>query len=135
MNLTIPFSEIKQIIDQKAKQPISFEFVNDHTLRINYELDLVFVKKSLGANLEIKGISGSDLFLGYANDTDQMMVSAALNMVEKKIPEGLVEETQGGNLTIHLDKIEQAKTVFEKIDVQKITVLSNGIDIAGQLKF
>lgn len=134
MNLTIPFNEIKQIIDEKAKHPISFEFVNDHTIRINYELNLGFFTKKLGAELEIKGISGSDLFLHYANDSDQMMVGTALKMVGSKVPEGLLEETPGGNLTVHLAAIDKVKEVFDKIDVQKITVLNEGIDIAGQLK-
>ena len=134
MNLTIPFNEIKQIIDEKVKQPISFEFVNDHTLRVNYELNLFITTKKLGADLEIKGIKGSDLYLCYANNNEQMMVSSALKMLGDKIPEGLLEEKDGGNLILHLAAIDKVKEVFDKIDVQKITVLSEGIDIAGQLK-
>lgn len=134
MKLIVPFNEIKNIIDEKVKQPISFEYVNDHTLRVNYELNLFITTQKIGADLEIKGISGSDLFLGYANDTDQMMVGSALKMLGKKIPEGLLEEKEGGNLILHLDKIEQMKQVFEKIDIQKILVLNEGIDIEGQLK-
>lgn len=134
MKLIVPFNEIKDIIDEKVKQPISFESVNENTLRINYELNLGFFTKKIGADLEIKGISGSDLYLGYANSNDQMMVSTALQFVGNKIPAGLIEEKDGGNLTLHLDKIEQMKTVFDKIDVQKILVLNDGIDIEGQLK-
>jgi hypothetical protein len=134
MNLTIPFNEIKQIIDEKVKQPISFEFVNDHTLRVNYELNLFITTKKIGADLEIKGIKGSDLYLCYANGNEQMMVSSALKMLGNKIPEGLLEEKDGGNLILHLAAIDKVKEVFDKIDVQKITVLSEGIDIAGQLK-
>ncbi len=134
MNLTIPFNEIKQIIDEKVKQPISFEFVNDHTLRVNYELNLFITTKKIGADLEIKGIKGSDLYLCYANNNEQMMVSSALKMLGDKIPEGLLEEKDGGNLILHLAAIDKVKEVFDKIDVQKITVLSEGIDIAGQLK-
>ena len=134
MKLIVPFNEIKNIIDEKVNQPISFEFVNEHTLRVSYELNLYITKQTLGANLEIKGISGSDLYLGYPSNTDQMMVGTALKMVGSKIPEGLLEEKEGGNLILHLDKIEQMKQVFEKIDIQKILVLNEGIDIEGQLK-
>ena len=134
MNLTLPFDEIKTIIDEKVKQPISLEFVNDHTLRINYELNIVFIKKNISADLEIKGISGSDLFLGYANSSDEMMVSNALKIAGNKIPEGLIEEKEGGNLILHLAQIEQAKPVFDKIDFKKVTVLKEGIDIEGNLK-
>ena len=134
MKLIVPFNEIKKIIDEKVKQPISFEFVNEHTLRVNYELNLFITTQKIGADLEIKGLSGSDLFLGYANSNDQMMVGTALKMVGNKIPEGLLEEKEGGNLTLHLDKIDQMKQVFDKIDIQKILVLDEGIDIEGQLK-
>ena len=134
MNLTLPFDEIKTIIDEKVKQPISFEFVNDHTLRINYEMNFLFAKKNFSADLEIKGISGSDLFLGYANSSDEMIVSSALKFAGDKIPEGLIEEKEGGNLILHLAQIEQAKPVFDKIDFKKITVLKEGINIEGKLK-
>lgn len=134
MRLIVPFNEIEHIIDEKVKQPISFEYVDEKTLRIKYELNLFVTKKTISTDLEIKGMKGSDLFLGYGSGNDKMLVSTALQMVGNKIPAGLIEENEAGNLTLHLDKIEQAKTVFEKIDVQKILVMNESLGIEGQLK-
>ena len=135
MKASISFSELQNLIQEKANQSVAFSFVDGKTVRVTYPLNLGFIKKDISANLIIKELTGSDLLLqlsaGLGTDT---MLTTVLNMVKGKIPEGLLEKRPDSHLLLHLDQIEQLKTVFEKIEVNDIHVLGDSLEVEGALK-
>ena len=135
MKASISFPELQNIIAAKANQPISLAFVDGKTIRVSYPLNLGFIKKDISANLIIKELVGSDLLLqldaGFGSDT---MLTTVLGMLKGKIPEGLMEKQQDSCLLLHLDKIEQVKAVFDKVDVTDLHVLTEGLEVEGALK-
>ena len=135
MKASLSFSELQDLITEKTKQPISFSFVDDKTVKVTYALNLGFIKKDISANLIIKELIGSDLLLqitaGIGTDT---LITTALNLLKDKIPSNLIEKRPDSHLLLHLNQIEQVKAVIEKIDVTNLHVLSEGLEVEGCLK-
>ena len=135
MKASISFPEIQQLLQEKAQQNIGFSFVDSKTVKVTYPLDLGFIKKVITADLIIKELTGSDLLLqlsaGFGSDT---LLATVLSLVKGKIPEGLIEKRPDSHLLLHLGEIEQMKTVFEKVDVNDIHVISEGLEVEGLLR-
>jgi hypothetical protein len=62
------------------------------------------------------------------------MLTTILNLVNDKIPEGMLEKKPDNHILLHLDRIEQLEAVFEKIEVDDIRVLGGGLEMEGTLK-
>lgn len=135
MKASISFPELQTILQEKTDQNISFAYADPKTIRVTYPLDLGFVKKDISANLSILQLEGSDLLVsvdaGFATDT---LLNTVLSIFKKKIPEGLIEKRPDRQLMLHLDQIEQVKTVFDAIQVDDIHVLDSGLEVEGCLK-
>jgi hypothetical protein len=135
MKASISFPELQTLITEKAKQSISFSYVDGKTVRVTYPLNLGFIKKDISANLVIKELTGSDLLVkldaGMGSDT---MLATVLGLLKNKIPEGLIEKRPESHVMLHLDKIEQVKAVFDAIKVDDIRVLAEGLEVEGGLK-
>ena len=135
MKASISFPEIQQLLQEKAQQTIGLSFVDPKTVKVTYPLDLGFIKKNISADLIIKELTGSDLLLqlsaGFGSDT---LLTTVLSLVKGKIPEGLIEKRPDSHLLLHLGEIEQMKAVFEKVDVNDIHVLTEGLEVEGLLR-
>ena len=135
MKASISFPELQNLIAEKAKQQIGLAFVDGKTIRVTYPLNLGFIKKDISANLIIKELVGSDLLLqldaGLGSDT---MLTTVLSLLKDKIPTGLIEKRHESQILLHLDQIENVKTVFEKVDVKDLHVLTEGLEVEGSLK-
>ena len=135
MKASISFPEIQQLLQEKAQQAIGLSFVDPKTIKVTYPLDLGFIKKNISADLIIKELTGSDLLLqlsaGFGSDT---LLTTVLSLVKGKIPEGLIEKRPDSHLLLHLGEIEQMKAVFEKVDVNDIHVLTEGLEVEGLLR-
>lgn len=135
MKASISFPELQNLITEKANQAISFSYVDPKTVRVTYPLNLGFIKKDISANLIIKELKGSDLLLqldaGFGSDT---MLNTVLGLLKGKIPADLIEKQPDSHLLLHLDQIEQVKAVFDKVDINDLHVLSEGLEVEGGLK-
>ena len=134
MKASISFPELQNIIAEKAQQNIGLSFVDERTVKVTYPLNLGFLKKDISANLVIKEMTGSDLLLqfaaGMATDT---LLNTVLSLFQNKIPQGLIEKRPDSHLLLHLGSIEQLQPVFEKIKVNGISVVANGLEVDGAL--
>ena len=135
MKASISFQEIQNLLAQKAQQTVAFAYVDNKIVKITYPLNLGFIKKDISANLIIKELEGSDLLVqldaGFGSDT---MLTTIMSLLKDKIPNGLMEKRPESHLLLHLGLIENIRTVFEKIDVNDIHVLDDGIEVTGHLK-
>jgi len=135
MKASISFSEIENLLTEKTQQAVAFAFVNDKTVKVSYPLNFGFIKKDISANLIIKELTGSDLLLqldaGFGSDT---MLTTVLGLLKGKVPEGLIEKRPDSHLLLHLEQIEQLQSVFEKVDVVDLHVLTEGLEVEGALK-
>lgn len=135
MKASISYQELQRLVTENTQQPISFEFVDQKTVKVLYEVNLGFMKKKVGIDLKVLDIVGSDLRLQYsAGFGMDGMVGMALNMVKDKIPAGLLEEQPNRVLLVHLGKIDKIKPVFERIDVKDLNMLAEALEVSGDFK-
>ena len=135
MKASISFSELQGLIKEKADQTISFSSVDRKTFRVTYPLNLGFIKKDISANLIVKEMMGSDLLLQLsAGPGTDALLTTVLNLAKNKIPEGLLEKRPDSHILLHLDQVEQLKSVFEKINISDIHVLDEGLEVEGALR-
>ena len=135
MKASISYQELQKLVTEQTKQPISFEFVDQKTIKVLYEVNLGIMKKKIGIDLHVLEILGTDLKVQYsAGFGMDGLVGMALGMVKDKIPAGLLEELPDRVLLLHLDKIDKIKPVFERIDVKDINMLNEALEVVGDFK-
>ena len=135
MKASVSYQELQKLVTEQTKQPISFEFVDQKTLKVLYELNLGFMKKKVGINLKVLDIVGTDLRIQYSTGFGMDgLVGTALNMVKDRIPAGLLEEQPDHILLVHLDKIDKVKPVLERIDLKDVNMLAEALELVGNFK-
>ena len=135
MKATISYRELQKLVTEQTQQPISFEFVDQNTIKVLYELNLGIMKKKIGIDLHVSEVLGTDLKVKYsAGFGMDGLVGMALNMVREKIPVGLLEEQPNHVLLVHLGKIDKIKPVFDRIDVKDINMLTEALEVVGNFK-
>ncbi|MBR4391140.1 MAG: hypothetical protein IKT08_03425 [Bacteroidales bacterium] len=135
MKASISYQELQRIVTENTNQPISFEPVDDKTVKVMYELNLGIMKKKVGIDLKVLDIVGSDLRMKYSGGFGMDgLVGMALNMAKNKIPEGLLEEQPDHVLLVHLGILEKVKPVFDRIEVKDINMLAEALEVVGNFK-
>lgn len=135
MKASVSYKELQKLVTEQTDQPISFEFVNQKTVKVLYDLNLGIMKKKIGVDLKFLDIVGSNLRVQYsAGFGMDSLVSMALNMIRDKIPAGLLEEQPDHVLLVHLDKVDKLKPVFERIEVKDINMLAEALELVGDFK-
>lgn len=135
MKASVSYQELQKLVTEQTKQPISFEFVDQKTIKVLYEINLCIMKKKIGIDLKVLDIIGTDLRVKYSTGFGMDgMVGMVLGMVRDKIPEGLLEEQPDHVLLLHLDKIDKIRPVFERVDVKDINMLAEALELVGDFK-
>lgn len=135
MKASISYQELQKLVTEQTQQPISFEFVDQKTIKVLYEVNLGIMKKKIGIDVKVLELVGTDLKVRYSSGFGMDgLVGMALGMVKDKIPAGLLEELPNRVLLFHLDKIDKIKPVFERIDVKDINMLAEALEVVGDFK-
>ena len=135
MKASISYQELQRLISEQTQQPIIFEFVDNKTVKVLYELNLGIMRKKVSIDLKVLDIVGTDLRVRYAGGFGMDgLVRMALNMMRDKIPTGLLEELPNNELLVHLATIDKIKPVFERIDVKDVNMLAEALEVVGDFK-
>ena len=135
MKASISYQELQRLISEQTQQSISFEFVDNKTVKVLYELNLGIMRKKVSIDLKVLDIVGTDLRVRYAGGFGMDgLVRMALNMMRDKIPTGLLEELPNNELLVHLATIDKIKPVFERIDVKDVNMLAEALEVVGDFK-
>lgn len=135
MKASVSYQELQKLVTEQTQQPISFEFVDNKTLKVLYELNLGIMKKKVGVDIKVLDVIGTDLRVRYsAGFGMDGLVGMALNMVKDKIPAGLLEELPDRVLLVHLGKVDKLRPVFERIDIKDVNMLVEALELVGDFK-
>lgn len=135
MKASISYQELQKLVTEQTQQPISFEFVDNKTIKVLYKINLGIIKKKIGIDVQVLELVGTELKVQYSSGFGMDgLVGMALGMVKDKIPAGLLEERPNRVLLIHLDRIDKIKPVFERINVKDINMLAEALEVVGDFK-
>lgn len=120
MQLKLTYSEVENMISQKAGKELPMCFGGTHTIRINYKVPLM---GSVGLDITVEGVRGSDVILSFGGGAGiEYMLRAAITQAKKQNPQAdtMVELMDGNKLLLRLGQNPNLSPMFENITVQDI---------------
>ena len=128
MKASITFSELQEIIASKVKVGnITMTQIDSKTVRVTYKVGFI----PLHVDLKIDRIVGPDLYLSYSGN---QLIDRVLPLIKNNPALAFIEKRNDDGIVVHFSQIEQAKAVFDKIDVHDISVIFNAFEVEGSLK-
>ena len=121
MELRLTFDEISQLIEKKAGRALPIQYSGPHTVRICYDVNVLFKTASVGLDLTVERIEGSDILLSYnAGAGIDFMVRQALQMAKNRPGGELIELVDGNRILLALSKNQQAGSILDHIELRDI---------------
>ena len=65
MELRLTFAEISELIEKKAGRPLPVMYGGPHTVRVSYDVNVLFKSASVGIDLTVDQIVDSDIYLSF----------------------------------------------------------------------
>lgn len=118
MQFKLSYLEVQALISCKTGKELPMSFGGPHTIRISYKVPLM---GSVGLDVTVDRISGSDLFLSYGGGAGiEFMVRTALNQAKNQPGMDAIELLDGNRLLVSLGKNAQAGALFDRVILQDI---------------
>ena len=116
MKLQIPYKELEAFVMKKYNQQVKLGFVDEKTLSVAKKV----VIKDATINISVDQVAENDISLSYqAGFGIEWIIKGALMWFKETIS-GFIDELEDNKLLIHLDRIEQLNTMFEKIEIKAV---------------
>lgn len=121
MEIRLTYQEISDLIEKKAGRALPIMYGGPHTVRISYDVNVLFKTTSVGLDLTVDQIVGSDIYLSYNGGTGiDFMIRQAINMAKNRPGGELIEPLSDNRILLCLSKNQQAGTLFDHIDLHDI---------------
>ncbi len=127
MQLKLTFLELQNLIKKKSGKDIFFTYSGDHTVRIGYEVSILFKKSELSIDITVERIDDDDLYLSYSGGAGiEYAIREALKHLGNRPGAEAIEMLDNSRLLIHLGDNAQTQQL-----VQNITLHDIHFDAAG----
>jgi len=121
MELRLTYQEISNLIEKKAGRALPLAYGGPHTVRLSYDVNVLFKTASVGVDLTVERIVGSDIYLAYSGGPGiDFMVRQAITMAKSRPGGELIEPLDGNRLLLCLSKNTQAGTIFDHVNLEDI---------------
>ena len=107
------------------------------TVKVSYAVNVFGLSKSIGLDLKVTGVKGTDLFLSYSGSLGiDLLVGPFLAFVKRLMPEktGFVKEDKPHAVKVCLGDLEPLEKVFEKVTLHTIDFDPQAIVVHFALK-
>ena len=92
-----------------------------HTVRISYDVNILFKSTSVGLDVTVDRIENCDIYLSYNGGAGiDFMVRQAIGMAKNRPGGELIEPLDDNRILLALSKNPQAGTLLERIDLKDI---------------
>lgn len=109
------------MIQKKTGKSLPILYGGPHTVRISYDVNVLFKSASVGIDLTVEQIAGSDITLSYSGGAGiDFMVKTALNHAKNQPGGELIEPLGDNRILLLLGKNAQAGTIFDHIVLKDI---------------
>ena len=121
MELRLTYHEISDLIEKKAGRALPVVYGGPHTVRISYDVNVLFKTASVGLDLTVERIEGSDIYLADDGGAGiDFMVRQAIGMAKSRPGGELIEPLDGNRILLSLGKNAQAGSIFERVTLEDI---------------
>ena len=121
MELRLTYQEISDLIEKKAGRAIPIVYGGPHTVRISYDVNVLFKSASVGLDLTVDQIVDSDIYLSYSGGAGiDFMVRQAINMAKNRPGGELIEPLDGNRILLCLSRNQQAGSLLDHITLRDI---------------
>lgn len=121
MELRLTYQEISDLIERKAGRALPLAYGGPHTVRVSYDVNVLFKTASVGIDLTVDRIVGSDIYISYNGGTGiDFMVRQAIGMAKNRPGGELIEPLDGNRILLCLSKNAQAGSIFDHVTLEDI---------------
>ena len=121
MELRLTFQDISDLIEKKAGRALPIMYSGPHSVRISYDVNMLFKSASVGLDLTVEKIEGSDITLSYNGGAGiDFMVRQALTLAKNRPGGELIEPLEGNCIRLALSKNAQAGSLLDHIELHDI---------------
>lgn len=121
MELRLTYQEISNLIERKAGRALPLAYGGPHTVRVSYDVNVLFKTASVGVDLTVERIEGSDIYIAYDGGVGiDFMVRQAITMAKSRPGGELIEPLDGNRILLCLSKNAQAGSIFDHIALEDI---------------
>ena len=121
MELRLTYQEISDLIEKKAGRALPMMSGGPHTVRITYDVNVLFKTANVGIDLTVDQIVDSDIYLSYNGGAGiDFMIRQAINMAKSRPGGELIEPLSDNRILLCLSKNAQAGTLFDHVTLRDI---------------
>ena len=121
MELRLTYQEISDLIEKKAGRALPMMYGGPHTVRITYDVNVLFKTANVGIDLTVDQIIDSDIYLSYNGGAGiDFMIRQAINMAKSRPGGELIEPLSDNRILLCLSKNAQAGTLFDHVTLRDI---------------
>ena len=121
MELRLTYQEISDLIEKKSGRSLPIVYSAPHSVRISYDVNVLFRNTSVGLELTVDRIVDSDIYLSYDGGAGiDFMVRQALNMARNRPGGELIEPLDGNRLLLRLGRHAQAGSLLDRLVLRDI---------------
>lgn len=121
MQFRLTYQEISNLIEKKAGRSIPVVYGGPHTVRIAYDVNVLFKTASVGLDLTVDSVENGNIVLSYAGGAGiDFMVRTALGHAKSQPGGDMIELLPDNRIMLMLGRNAQAGSLFEHVDLQDI---------------
>ena len=121
MQFRLTYSEISDLIEKKAGRSIPVVYGGPHTVRIAYDVNVLFKTASVGLDLTVDEVRDGNIILSYAGGPGiDCMVRTALGHAKSQPGGDMIELLTDNRIMLMLSRNAQAGSLFEHVNLQDI---------------
>ncbi len=121
MELRLTYQEISELIEKKAGKSLPIMYGGPHTVRVSYDVNVLFKTASVGLDLTVDQIVDSDIYISYDGGAGiDFMVRQAIGMAKSRPGGDLIESLDGNRIKLCLGKNAQVGSIFDQVTLRDI---------------
>lgn len=121
MELRLTFAEISDLIEKKAGRPLPVMYGGPHTVRVSYDVNVLFKSASVGIDLTVDQIVDSDIYFSFSGGAGiDFMVRQAISMAKNRPGGEFIESLDGNRILLALSRMQQAGSLLEHVTLRDI---------------
>lgn len=137
MELRIGYGEVEGLIAKAVDRRIWLRYCADDEVEVLTNVKMLFVEKTVGVNLKVEKIDGSDVICSYSGGFGvSALLKGALTFLKGYFPEvvEMIDMNDDGRLVLHLAKMKQLQKALDVITIKGLSFSPESIIVSFNMK-